>query len=85
MPRKKIKTQSVKQKCFESITQSIRRLHEPKIKSYQIQKRKTDKLNVIITTVYSTLPLLHAYAGSFTATLPTIFATTTRDVCAYDH
>lgn len=38
-----MKTQSVKQKCFESITQSIQRLYKPQIKSYQIQKRKTDK------------------------------------------
>lgn len=57
-PRKKIKTQSVKQKCFESITQSILRLRKPKIKSYLIQKRKTDKPNVIITIVYPMLPLL---------------------------
>lgn len=63
VPRKKIKTQSVKQKCFESITQSIRHLRKPKIKSYPIQKRKTDKPNVIITIVYPALPLLCVSRG----------------------
>lgn len=63
VPRKKIKTQSVKQKCFESITQSIRHLRKPKIKSYPIQKRKTDKPNVIITIVYPELPLLGVSRG----------------------
>lgn len=49
MPGTIIKTQSVKQKCFESTTQSILRLHKPRIKSYQIRSRKYQLLGSVFT------------------------------------
>lgn len=58
MPAKKIKTRSVKQKCFESIMKSIQHLYKPKIKVTRFEKKKTDKSNTIITIIYSTLPVL---------------------------
>lgn len=49
MPGMIIKTQSVKQKCFESTTQSIPRLHKPRIKSYQIRSREDRRLGSVFT------------------------------------